>query len=193
MQNVTGVRAVSAAAVAAALVFGLRGLVGAVVLLQWDPPEAALLVGTVVGGIGAAVVFVAAMQARDRRALAIGVSTLAFALAWGIPGPIGSVLYVIAQGALIAFGVLTLRSARRVQRAFGWIVAVAAALWFVVDLLAQTGAYLALSQEALGLVLSIPGLLQAVAYFAAAVLVAVPLLEPVGRGLGALWSSAEVR
>ncbi|WFR68494.1 hypothetical protein P9139_10275 [Curtobacterium flaccumfaciens] len=42
-------------------------------------------------------------------------------------------------------------------------------------------------------VYSIPGVLQAIAYIAAAVLVAVPLLRTVGAGAGRLWDSAEVR
>jgi hypothetical protein len=193
MQHVTGVRAVSAAATLAALVFGVRGVVGAVALTQWDPPRSVLLVATVLAGIAAAVVFVVALRVRDRRALAFAVSALAFALAWGVPGVVGSALYVVAQGALVAFGVLTVRAVRGPQRALGWIVTVAAALWFVTDLLAQTVVPPALSQEAIGVVYSVPTLVMAVAYLAAAVLVAVPLLRTVGAGAGALWASAEVR
>ncbi|WP_144710970.1 hypothetical protein [Curtobacterium pusillum] len=146
-----------------------------------------------VAGIAAALVLVVALRVRDRRALAFAVSALAFALAWGIPGPVGSALYVVAQGALVAFGVLTVRSVRGPQRVLAWVVILAAALWFVTDLLAQTVVPPALSQGAIGVVYSIPTLVMAVAYLAAAVLVAVPLLRTVGAGAGALWASAEVR
>ncbi|PZF06554.1 hypothetical protein DEJ01_04125 [Curtobacterium sp. MCLR17_040] len=69
----------------------------------------------------------------------------------------------------------------------------AAAAWFVTALLSETVLLTALPQESLGVAFAVPGLLQTVAYLAAAVLVAVPLLRPVGRGAGVLWASAEVR
>ena len=193
MQNITGVRVVSAAAVVAAIVFGARGLVGTIWLAPWDLPSGLLLVATALAGLAGAVVLVAAVRARDRRALAFAVSVLAFALLWPAPGWATAVLVVVAQGALVAFGVLTIRNEDGVQRAFGWVVTVAASLWFVTALLSNTVLILAIGQEALGIVLAVPGLLQTVAYLAAAVLVAVPLLRPVGRGVNALWASAEVR
>lgn len=193
MQNITGVRVVSAAAVVAAVVFGARGLVGTIWLASWDLPNGLLLVATALAGLAAAVVLVAAVRARDRRALAFAVSVLAFALLWPAPGWATEVLLVVAQGALVAFGVLTVRNEDGVQRAFGWVVTVAASLWFVAALLSNTVLILATPQEALGIVLAVPGLLQIVAYLAATVLVAVPLLRPVGRGANALWVSAEVR
>lgn len=193
MQNITGVRVVSAAAVVAAVVFGARGLVGTIWLASWDLPNGLLLVATALAGLAAAVVLVAAVRARDRRALAFAVSVLAFALLWPAPGWATEVLLVVAQGALVAFGVLTVRNEDSVQRAFGWVVTVAASLWFVAALLSNTALVLATPQEALGIVLAVPGLLQTVAYLAATVLVAVPLLRPVGRGANALWVSAEVR
>lgn len=193
MQNITGVRVVSAAAVVAAVVFGARGLVGTIWLASWDLPNGLLLVATALAGLAAAVVLVAAVRARDRRALAFAVSVLAFALLWPAPGWATEVLLVVAQGALVAFGVLTVRNEDSVQRAFGWVVTVAASLWFVAALLSNTALILATPQEALGIVLAVPGLLQTVAYLAATVLVAVPLLRPVGRGANALWVSAEVR
>lgn len=193
MQNITGVRVVSAAAVVAAVVFGVRGLVGTIWLAPWDLPNGLLLVATALAGLAAAVVLVAAVRARDRRALAFAVSVLAFALMWPAPGWAAEVLLVVAQGALVAFGVLTVRNEDGVQRAFGWVVTVAASLWFVAALLSNTALILATPQEALGIVLAVPGLLQAVAYLTATVLVAVPLLRPVGRGANALWASAEVR
>lgn len=193
MQNITGVRVVSAAAVVAAVVFGARGLVGTIWLASWDLPNGLLLVATALAGLAAAVVLVAAVRARDRRALAFAVSVLAFALLWPVPGWATEVLLVVAQGGLVAFGVLTVRNEDGVQRAFGWVVTVAASLWFVAALLSNTALILATPQEALGIVLAVPGLLQTVAYLAATVLVAVPLLRPVGRGANALWVSAEVR
>ncbi|MEJ8282663.1 hypothetical protein [Curtobacterium citreum] len=193
MQNITGVRVVSAAAVVAAVVFGARGLVGTIWLASWDLPNGLLLAATALAGLAAAVVLVAAVRARDRRALAFAVSVLAFALLWPAPGWATEVLLVVAQGALVAFGVLTVRNEESVQRAFGWVVTVAASLWFVAALLSNTALILATPQEALGIVLAVPGLLQTVAYLAATVLVAVPLLRPVGRGANALRVSAEVR
>jgi hypothetical protein len=192
MQHVTGVRTVSAAATVAALVFGARGLLGGLPF-AWDGPRAVLLVATVVAGAAAVLVLVAAVRARDRRALALAVSSLAFALAWGAPFPVGTALYFVAQAALVAFGVLTVRTARGVQRTLGWVVTVAAALWFVVGLVTQTVPPLSTSQEFLVVVYSIPGLLQAVAYLAAAVLAAAPLLRVVGAGAGRLWDTADVR
>ncbi|ROP74225.1 hypothetical protein [Curtobacterium sp. PhB115] len=202
MQNITGVRVVSAAALVAAIVFGARGLVGTIWLAPWDLPRGVLLVGTVLAGLAGVLVLVAASRARDRRALAFGASAVAFALLWPAPGWATEVLLVVAQGALIAFGVLTIRGdqggqrgqgGRGGQRTLGWIVTVAASLWFVTALLSSTALILTIPETALGVVLSVPGLLQAVAYLAAAVLVAVPLLRTVGQGAGALWASAEVR
>lgn len=193
MQNITGVRVVSAAAVVAAVVFGARGLVGTIWLASWDLPNGLLLAATALAGLAAAVVLVAAVRARDRRALAFAVSVLAFALLWPAPGWATEVFLVVAQGALVAFGVLTVRNEDGVQRAFGWVVTVAASLWFVTALLSNAVLLTALPQEALGITFSVPGLLQTVAYLAATVLVAVPLLRPVGRGANALWASAEVR
>lgn len=192
MQDVTGVRVVAAAATVAALVSGARGIVG-VLPFVWDVPRSVLLVGTVVAGVAAVVVVVAAVRVRDRRALAFGVSVLALALAWAAPGVLGTARYFVAQAALIAVGVLTVRSAHGVQRSLGWVVTVAAALWFVVGVLTQSVAPPSTSQEFLAVVYSIPGALQAIAFLAAAVLVAVPLLRTVGAGAGALWASAEVR
>lgn len=193
MQNITGVRVVSAAAVVAAVVFGASGLVGTIWLAPWDLPDGLLLVCTVLAGLAGAVVLVAAIRARDRRALAFAVSVVAFALLWPAPGWATEVLLVVAQGALVAFGVLTVGGEQGVQRAFGWVVTVAASLWFVTALLSNTVLLPALPQEALGVTLAVPGLLQTVAYLAATVLVAVPLLRPVGQGVNALWASAEVR
>jgi len=192
MQDITGVRVVSAAATVAALVFGVRGLVGSLPF-AFGLPQSVLLAATVIGGLAGLVVLVAAVRARDRRALSIAVSVLAFALAWGVPGPVGSALYFVAQAALVAFGLLTVWTARSAQRTLGWIVTVAAALWFAVGLLTRTVPPLSTSQEFLVVVYAIPGLLQAVAYLAAAVLVAVPLLRTLGAGAGRLWDSAEVR
>lgn len=192
MQDITGVRVVSAAATVAALVFGVRGLSGGLPSL-FGLPQAVWLAATVIGGVAAAVVLVVALRARDRRAIAVGVSMLAFAVAWFAPGPVGSALYFVAQAALVAFGLLTVWTALGVQRALGWIVTVAAALWFVVGLLTQTVVPPTTSQLFLVVVYSIPVLLQAIAYLAAAVLVAVPLLRTVGAGAGRLWDSSEVR
>ncbi|MBO9039229.1 hypothetical protein [Curtobacterium flaccumfaciens] len=193
MQSSTGVRVVSAAAVVAALVFGAAGLVGTVWLAPWDLPRGLLVGATVLGGIAAVVVLVAAVRARDRRALTFAVSVLGFALVSLVPGLLIDVFLVVAQAALVAFGVVTVRSEPGVQRAFGWIVTVTAAAWFVTALLSGTVLLTALPQESLGVAFAVPGLLQTVAYLAAAVLVAVPLLRPVGRGAGVLWASAEVR
>jgi hypothetical protein len=192
MQDIAGVRVVSAAATVAALVFGVRGLVGSLPF-AFGVPQSVLLVATVIGGLAGVVVLIGAVRARDRRALAIAVSVLAFALAWIAPGPVGSALSFVAQAALVAFGLLTVWTARGVQRTLGWVVTVAAALWFVVGVLIQTVVPLSTSQEFLVVAFAIPGLLQAVAYLAAAVLVAVPLLRTLGAGAGRLWDSAEVR
>lgn len=192
MGNTTGVRVVSAAATVAALVFGVEGLSDASGVLAFGPP-ALRLVATVVAGVCGAVVLVAALRSRDRRAVALGVAVLAFALAWAVSGPIAAALYWIARAALVAFGVLTVRGLRGPQRVLGWVVTIAAALWFVASLLTQTVPPPSTAQEVLVVVYTIPSLLQAVAFLAAAVLVAVPLLRPVGAGAGSLWSSAEVR
>lgn len=192
MQNITGFRVVSAAATVAALVFGVRGLSGGLPSL-FGVPQAVWLAATLVGGLAAALVLVVAVRAGDRRALAVAVSMLAFAVAWFVPGPVGSALYFVAQAALVAFGLLTVWTTHGVQRVLGWIVTVAAALWFVAGVLTQTVVPPTTSQEFLVVVFSIPVLLQAVAYLAAAVLVAVPLLRTLGAGAGRLWDSAEVR
>jgi len=192
MQNITGVRVVSAAATVAALVFGVRGLSGGLPSLL-GVSQAVWLAATLVGGLAAALVLVVAVRAGDRRALAVAVSMLAFAVAWFVPGPVGSALYFVAQAALVAFGLLTVWTTDGVQRVLGWIVTVAAALWFVAGVLTQTVVPPTTSQEFLVVVFSIPVLLQAVAYLAAAVLVAVPLLRTLGAGAGRLWDSAEVR
>lgn len=192
MGNTTGVRVVSAAATVAALVFGVEGLSDASGVLAFGPP-ALRLVATVVAGVCGAVVLVAALRSRDRRAVALGVAVLAFALAWAVPGPIGDGLYWIARAALVAFGVLTVRGLRGPQRVLGWVVTIAAAVWFVVSVLTQTVPPPSTAQEVLAVVYAVPGVLQAIAFLAAAVLVAVPLLRPVGTGAGSLWSSAEVR
>lgn len=192
MGNTTGVRVASAAAIVAALVFGAEGLGDAWGVLAFGPP-ALRLAGTVVAGVCGAVVLVAALRSRDRRALAFGVAVLAFALAWAVPGPIASGLYWVARAALVAFGVLTVRGLRGPQRALGWIVTIAAAMWFIAALLTQTVPPPSTAQEVLVVVYAIPSLLQAIAFLAAAVLVAVPLLRPVGTGVSSLWSSAEVR
>ncbi|WP_336697365.1 hypothetical protein [Curtobacterium sp. USHLN213] len=128
-----------------------------------------MFVATVVAGVCGAVVLVAALRSRDRRAIAFGVA------------------------ALVAFGVLTVRGLRGPQRVLGWVVTIAAALWFVVSVLTQTVPPPSTAQEVLAVVYAVPGVLQAVVFLAAAVLVAVPLLRPVGAGAGSLWSSAEVR
>ena len=192
MGNTTGVLVASAAAIVAALVFGAEGLGDAWGALAFGPP-ALRLAGTVVAGVCGAVVLVAALRSRDRRALAFGVAVLAFALAWAVSGPIAAALYWIARAALVAFGVLTVRGLRGPQRALGWIVTIAAALWFIAALLTQTVPPPSTTQAVLVVVYAIPSLLQAIAFLAAAVLVAVPLLRPVGAGAGSLWSSAEVR
>ncbi|MFS2029105.1 MULTISPECIES: hypothetical protein [unclassified Curtobacterium] len=192
MGNTTGVRVASAAAIVAALVFGAEGLGDAWGVLAFGP-AALRLAGTVVAGVCGAVVLVAALRSRDRRALAFGVAVLAFALAWAVSGPIAAALYWIARAALVAFGVLTVRGLRGPQRALGWIVTIAAALWFIAALLTQTVPPPSTAQAVLVVVYAIPSLLQAIAFLAAAVLVAVPLLRPVGTGVSSLWSSAEVR
>ncbi len=193
MQSSTGVRVVSAAAVVAALVAGVGGALGTLWFLSWGPPSGVVQAGAVLAGIAGVVVLVAALRTRDRRALAFAVSVLAFALMWVGPAWAVGVLLVVVQGALVAFGVLTSRDERGAQRVLGRVVVAAAAGWFVAALLLSNVPFDGLSQEALGVVLSLPALLQTVAYLAAAVLVAVPLLRPVGRGVGALWASAEVR
>lgn len=193
MQSSTGVRVVSAAAVVAALVAGVGGALGTLWFLSWGPPSGVVQAGAVLAGIAGVVVLVAALRTGDRRALAFAVSVLAFAVMWVGPAWAVGVLLVVLQGALVAFGVLTSRDEWGAQRVLGRIVAAAAAGWFVAALLLSNVPFDGLSQEALGVVLSLPALLQTVAYLAAAVLVAVPLLRPVGRGVGALWASAEVR
>ncbi|WP_439694177.1 hypothetical protein ACRQ4B_08035 [Curtobacterium sp. SP.BCo] len=192
MQDITGVRVVSAAATVAALVFGVQGLSGGLPSL-FGASRPVWFAATVVGGLAAALVLVVALRARDRRATAAAVSMLAFAVAWFVPGPVGSALSFVAQAALVAFGLLTVWAVRGVQRVLGWVVTTAAALWFVVGLLTQTVFVPGASQELLVVVFSIPVLLQAVAYLATAVLVAAPLLRTVGAGAGRLWDSAEVR
>lgn len=191
MRHTRGIVAVSAAATIATLLFGLHGVTGFWPL--WGMMGALARIAVLVGGVAAVVVLIAGFRARDRRALAVGTSAVAFALAWWVPGVLGSALYFVAEAALVAFGLLTVRSAVGVHRVLGWVVTIAAAGWFVSGLLTQTVAPPTTSQEVLVVLFAIPSVFQAGAYLAAAVLVAMPLLRPVGRGAGALWSSAEVR
>ncbi|MGN6409070.1 MAG: hypothetical protein ACTHMH_12040 [Curtobacterium sp.] len=191
MGNTTGIRIVSAAATVAALVFVLQGLADTAVLSPGSP--GLRLVATVVAGVCGAVVLVAAVRSRDRRAVAFGVAVLAFALAWALPGSLAAALYWVARAALVGFGVLTVRDHRGPQRVLGWIVTIAAGLWFVTSLLTQTVPPPSTAQEVLVVVYAVPSVLQAVAFLAAAVLVAAPLLRTVGAGAGSLWSSADIR
>jgi len=193
MQHVTGERWASAAAATAAVVAALGGLAGAVALTQWDPGPTVLLVGAVVAGVAAAAAAGWSWRNGDRVLFTAAVSVLAYALSWVAPGVLVTVVVVVAQGALLASGVRTIRSARGTRRALGWTAAIAAALWFVSLLSLSTPLLVALPQDSLGVTLSLPYLFQTLGYLAAAALVAGPLLRPVGAGARSLWSSAEVR
>ena len=193
MQHVTGERLISLAATVATVLAALSGLAAAVVLTQWDPPRALLVAGAVLAGVAALATGVAAWRTKERALLAVAVSVLAFALSSAVSGIAVTVLVVVAQGALLAAGVIVARAARGARRALGWIVAVAAVGWFVTLLALSTIPLVALSQVALDVAVALPYVLQAAAYLAAALLVAVPLVRPVRAGAARLWDTAQVR
>ncbi|OII05304.1 hypothetical protein [Curtobacterium sp. MCBA15_008] len=193
MQHVTGERLIALAATVATVLAALSGIAAAVVLTQWDPPRALLAAGAVLAGIAALVTGVAAWRAADRALLAVAVSVLAFALSSAVSGIAITVLVVVAQGALVAAGVIVARAARGTRRALGWTVVVAAVGWFVTLLALSTIPLVALSQVALDVAVALPYVLQTVAYLAAALLVAVPLFRPVRAGAAHLWDTAQVR
>ena len=193
MQHVTGERLISLAATVATVLAALSGLAAAVVLTQWDPPRALLVAGAVLAGVAALATGVAAWRTKERALLAVAVSVLAFALSSAVSGIAVTVLVVVAQGALLAAGVIVARAARGARRALGWVVAVAAVGWFVTLLALSTIPLVALSQVALDVAVALPYVLQAAAYLAAALLVAVPLVRPVRAGAAHLWDTAQVR
>lgn len=193
MGNVSGERLTALAATVATLIAALCGIAAAVVLTQWDPPRTVLVAGAVVSGAAALVAGVAAWRTADRALLAVAVSVLAYAVSTAVPGIAITVLVVVAQGALVAFGLLTARGASGVRRVLGWVVVAAAAVWFVTLLALSTVPLVGLSQGALDVAVSLPYVAQAVAYLAATALVVLPLLVPVRAGAASLWSSAEVR
>lgn len=193
MGNITGGRLTALAATVATVIAGSSGVAAAVVLTQWDPPRAVPVAGAVLAGIAAVVAGVVAWRVRDRALLAVAVSVLAYALSSAVPGVAITVLVVVAQGALLAFGVMVARGALGARRVLGWVVAVAAAGWFVTLLALSTIPLTELPQAALDVAVSLPYLLQAVAYLAAAVLVVTPLFRPVRAGVAHLWDTAEVR
>ena len=193
MGNITGGRLTALAATVATVIAGSSGVAAAVVLTQWDPPRTVLVAGAVLAGIAAVVAGVVAWRVRDRALLAVAVSVLAYALSSAVPGVAITVLVVVAQGALLAFGVMVARGALGARRVLGWVVAVAAAGWFVTLLALSTIPLTELPQAALDVAVSLPYLLQAVAYLAAAVLVVTPLFRPVRAGVARLWDTAEVR
>lgn len=193
MERATGERLAALLAAVATLIAGLSGIAAAVVLTQWDPPRALLVAGAVLAGIAAVVVGAVAWRSASRPLLAVAVSVLAYALSSAVSGVAITVLVVVAQAALIAFGVLVARSAQGAGRVLGWTVVVAAAGWFVTLLALSTVPLFLLPQWGLDVAVSLPYVLQAVGYLAATVLVAVPLLRPVASGAAQLWSSAEVR
>lgn len=193
MGNVSGERLTALAATVATLIAALCGIAAAVVLTQWDPPRTVLVVGAVVAGAAALAAGVAAWRTADRALLAVAVSVLAYAVSTAVPGIAITVLVVVAQGALVAFGLLTARGASGVRRVLGWVVVAAAAVWFVTLLALSTVPLVGLSQGALDVAVSLPYVAQTVAYLAATALVVLPLLVPVRAGAASLWSSAEVR
>jgi hypothetical protein len=192
MQNITGERPTALAATVATVLAALSGIAAAV-LTQWDLPRAVVIAATLLAGIAALVTGLAAWRTKDRALLAVAVSVLAFALSSVVSGVLITVLVVVAQGALLAFGVRIVRNDRGPRRTFGWIVAVAAAGWFVTLLALSTVPLVDLPQGSLDTAISVPYLLQAVAYTAAALLVAGPLFRSVRAGAARLWDTAEVR
>lgn len=193
MQDVTGERLTALAATVATVLAGLSGIAAAVVFTQWDPPEALLVASAVLAVVAALVTAVAAWRTRDRTLLTVAVSVLAYGLSSVVPGIAISVLVVVAQGALLAFGVVVVRVAVGIPRVLGWTVVIAAAGWFLSLLALSTVPLVDVPQAVLDTAVSLPYLLQAIGYLVAAALVAVPLFRPVRTGAEHLWETAAVR
>ncbi|PCN47498.1 hypothetical protein Csp2054_11505 [Curtobacterium sp. 'Ferrero'] len=191
MQRSTGEHWIALAAVVAAFVPAVRGVLEVTIVFV---PGRWLVAGAVIGAVGAAVVLVAAHRSGARATVTFALATLLYAVSWPVPGVIGSFLDLIGIGLLLGFGVLVVRGSTGYRRVLGWIVAVGAA-GLVVGHFALSWFFplTLVSQTALDVIVVAPSIVQAVTYGAAGVLFLPPLLRPVGAGVRTLWSSAEVR
>lgn len=191
MHRSTGERWIALAAVVAALAPAARGALEATIVFV---PQTWLVTGAVLGGLGAVVVLVAAWRPRARATVTFALATLLYAVSWPVPGIVGSFVALVAVVLLLAFGVQVVRGSSGFRRALGWIVALGGGLLVVAHFALSWFAPLAaVSQAALNVIVLAPGVVQAVAYAAAAVLFLPPLLRPVRDVARTLWSTAEVR
>jgi hypothetical protein len=151
----------------------------------------------VIGGVAAVVVAVVAWRRPDRASLAFALSVVLQALAW-VPfptalWPVSTILWTAAQALLVTFGVLVVRRSSGLVRIAGWVVSVGAAAWLLGTLALSSSVVLDASQETLSALFAVPAAGQFIAFVAAALLFAGPLLRPVGDGARYLWSTADVR
>ena len=187
----TGERWIALAAVVAALAPAARGALEATIVFV---PQTWLVTGAVLGGLGAVVVLVAAWRTRARATVTFALAALLYAVSWPVPGIVGSFVALVAVVLLLAFGVQVVRGSSGFRRALGWIVALGGGLLVVAHFALSWFAPLAaVSQAALNVIVLAPGVVQAVAYAAAAVLFLPPLLRPVRDVARTLWSTVEVR
>jgi hypothetical protein len=191
MHRSTGERWIALAAVVAALAPAVRGALEATIVFV---PQTWLVAGSVLGALGAVVVLVAAWLTRARATVTFALATLLYAVSWPVPGIVGSFAALGAIVLLLAFGVQVVRGSSGFRQVLGWVVAVGGGLLVLSHFALSWFAPLAaVSQAALDVIVLAPGVVQAVAYGAAAVLFLPPLLRPVRDGARTLWSTAEVR
>ena len=191
MHRSTGERWIALAAVVAALAPAVRGALESTIVFV---PPTWLVAGSVLGALGAVVVLAAGWRSRARATVTFALATLLYAVSWPVPGIVGSFAALIAVVLLLAFGVQVVRGSSGFRRIFGWVVAVGGGLLVLAHFaLSWFTPLAAVSQSALEVIVLAPGVVQAVAYGAAAVLFLPPLLRPVRDGAHALWSTAEVR
>lgn len=215
MDRTRAARWIALAAVVAALVPALSVIVGWLpFVVGWpDPSNPVLRALVVVGLLAALVVAVHAIRRRDRVLLTFAIAAVAFPLASVLPrgvDPVATILFLVARVLLLVFGVLLVRRAahpgadrtaaesetgsRRLQRTAGWAVMSGAGLWLGAELVEQLAFRVWMPpQEALFGLFAIPQVGQLVAFVAAAVCFAPPLLRPVGAGVRRLWDTADVR
>lgn len=152
----------------------------------------------VIGAVAAGVTLVLALlPGRQDRVLAgTAIATLAFVAPTVLTGalsPLGAVCQVLARALLIAVGIVVLRGSSDIARRLGWVVTIAAIIWFAGEMSLYAVVPFTQDQAVLTVLFTLPGVGATVAWLAAALLVLPTLVEPVGRGLQRLWASAEVR
>jgi hypothetical protein len=215
MDRTRATRWIALAAVLAALVPALSVIAGWLpFVVGWpDPSDLGLRALDVVGLLAALVVAVHAMRRHDRDLLTFAIAAVAFPLASLLPrgvNPVATILFLVARVLLLVFGVLLVRrqarpgsdttasgsrtGSGRLPRTTGWLVVAGAGLWLGAELVEQLVFRVWMPpQEALFGLFAIPQVGQLVAFVAAAVFFAPPLLRPVGAGVRRLWDTADVR